>query len=66
MKSMFVKPRRPGLVVVHPDSGQLPDVGDWWPHDQFLMRRLRDEDVVEATPPKDAPLQSGKSGKPSE
>ncbi|MBS7546244.1 DUF2635 domain-containing protein [Ancylobacter oerskovii] len=57
MKSLFVKPAQPGLVVVHPDTMQtLPATGDWWPHDQFLMRRLPDSgdgSVVETDPPAD-------------
>ncbi|MFG1461731.1 DUF2635 domain-containing protein [Xanthobacter sp. DSM 24535] len=52
MSEKYVKPGSPGAVVVRPATGQkLLEEGDWWPHDQFLMRRLRDGDVVEATPP---------------
>lgn len=51
MAEKFVKPGAPGAVVIHPSGARLPPAGEWWPYDQFLMRRLRDGDVVEATPP---------------
>ncbi|MFH1557422.1 MAG: DUF2635 domain-containing protein [Pseudomonadota bacterium] len=52
MQQKYVLPGWPGAVVIHVDTGaRLPEVGDWWPHDQFLMRRLRDGDVIEGEPP---------------
>lgn len=57
---MFVKPA-PGLVIPDPDRlDMLPADGRDVPASDFWLRRLRDGDVVEATPPADpAPGQGG-------
>lgn len=58
----FVKPAKAGAVIPHPDlKRRLPAEGDWWPDDQFLKRRLRDGDVVEAKPPSTSAAPAAKS-----
>jgi len=49
----FVKPAREGLVVRHPRNGRpLPDEGDWVEWNRYWARRLAEESVVKAEPPK--------------
>lgn len=53
MNKIFIKPAD-GITAPlreHPIDRPLPAAGDWRPNNQFWLRRLRDKDVVEATPP---------------
>lgn len=53
MSTIFIKPNTNITVPLreHPTDRPLPPEGDWRPQSQFWLRRLRDKDVVEATPP---------------
>jgi hypothetical protein len=56
MPSMIhLKPARPGLRLIHPTAGALPEAGGAWPADQFTFRRLRDGDVERIDAKVDAP-----------
>ncbi len=64
MQTMFVKPA-PGLKVRLPENPRafLPEDGAEVARDAFWLRRLRDGDVVEATPPAAKPVAKTSSRK---
>lgn len=56
MQNVFLKPGVDAsgapLFVRDPQSGKPLDAsGEWKPRDAFWLHRLRDKDVIEATPP---------------
>lgn len=51
MKRMFVTPAAGLTLRRHRGAGALPVSGAYVPTDQYWRRRLRDGDVVLATPP---------------
>jgi hypothetical protein len=60
MDNVFIKPRvdadgKPMLVRDPRTKKPLDANGEWKPKDQFWVRRIRDKDVVDITPKKDAP-----------
>jgi hypothetical protein len=49
--TFFIRPA-PGLRIADPDSGgYLPETGALMPRSAFWLRRQKDGDVVEASPP---------------
>lgn len=53
-KRLFLKPAE-GRTVRRQDDGELwPAEGDFAERTQFVRRRLKDGDLVEATPPRAA------------
>jgi hypothetical protein len=59
MDNVFVKPARAadGKVMVVPDPHSFRPLaadGEWKPRTNYWVRRLRDHDVTEATPPPEA------------
>lgn len=53
-KRLFLKPAE-GRIVRREDDGELwPAEGDFAERTQFVRRRLKDGDLVEATPPRAA------------
>jgi hypothetical protein len=55
MSTIYIKPTSPKIPVKDPETRRpLADEGEHKPKSPFWMRRLRDGDVVEATPPKAA------------
>ncbi len=48
----FIKPANDQVAVRDPKSGRaLAAEGEYKPQNSYWMRRLRDKDVIEATPP---------------
>jgi hypothetical protein len=57
---MDVIPAQPGMKLVHPIDGLLPDEGGKWTRDQYTFRLLLDRSLVEPAPepvaaPEEAP-----------
>jgi hypothetical protein len=51
-KRLFLKPAE-GRIVRRPEDGELwPAEGDFAEPNQFVRRRLKDGDLVEAQPPR--------------
>ena len=52
MEKIFIKPAKPGLIVIDPDTGkQLDAGGEYKPRTPHWIRRLSGGDVIVATPP---------------
>lgn len=49
---VFVKPARPDLRVRAEHGGVIGPAGGWHATTAYLSRRLKDGDLVEATPPR--------------
>jgi len=66
-EQIFVKPGRPGAVVNQPErqNDPVPEGGCWVPNTTFWQRRLKDNDVVKATPPKSDAAPKGDAKKTS-
>lgn len=51
MADIFLKPGQPGLIVRDPVTGTpLKADGEYKPRDTYWIRRIKDKDVIEATP----------------
>lgn len=56
MARIYVKPAREGLLVRRDDNRQhLPPEGAWMQLSTYVIRRLRDGDLVECSDPAEAP-----------
>ena len=53
-KRLFLKPAEGRAVRREQDGAPWPAEGDFTERTQFVRRRLKDGDLVEATPPKPA------------
>lgn len=60
MSRLYVKPAPERSVPVPEKGGQLlGEQGEWVPRDAYWLRRLKDNDVIEAEPPVAAKAKKG-------
>lgn len=53
---IYVKPARPGLLCRRDDNRQIiPPEGAWMQRTTYVIRRMRDGDLVECSDPAEAP-----------
>jgi len=63
IRTLFVKPARPDLRVRAEHGGVIGPEGGWHATSAYLSRRLKDGDLVEATPPRPKSKTSKKRAK---
>lgn len=52
MDKIFIKPKRPGLIVIKPDGTRLKDGGEYVKAEVYWQRRINDKEVEVSTPKK--------------